>query len=392
LFDCGTWQGAIRMAQHLTAAAKASVGGRIDGGDPSSIDEGALWSSAMSMSLAPFLYAAAVSGRSVVETAEWIEREEQDEVLAVLEPIDEHAAHVHQTTFFRHDAGRSAYFHVMFQVLSVYSDPTVAATADRHDVVAQSILDGGSDTVYLTAPEHDQSRFQPLFATIVRQIVTAVNEQFASTGRPLDPPLLLVLDEAVGVASLEALAELASTGVTKGVQVVSTFEDLGRLAGLPDNVRNLVVRNHRAKVVLPGEHGPGTAGLLRPGLVDEVAGGDGALVYGSDQAVPLQLRRWFDDEKLKQRVATEKSQLRPGESRVLRNRSPVDEKPDYQLVTEAAGFFGRRRNRPIRHGPLREPAPSAAGVDVGGRHVPSVDDILGEAPGPTSGDEGDVTF
>lgn len=392
LYDCSTWQGAIRMAQHLTAAAKASVGGRIDGGEPGRIDEGALWSSAMSMSLAPFLYAAAVSGRSVVETAEWIEREEQDEVIAVLGPIDEHAAHVHQTTFSRQDPSRSAYFHVMFQVLSVYSDPTVAATADRHEVVAGDLLNGGKDTIYLTAPEHDQSRFQPLFATIVRQIVTAVNERFASTGRPLHPPLLLVLDDAVGVASLEALAELASTGVTKGVQVVSTFEDLGRLADLPDQVRNLIVRNHRAKVVLPGDHGPGTAGLLLPGLVDEVAKGGGALVYGSDRPVRMQVRRWYDDEELKQRVATEKSQLRPGESRVRHgSRSPIDAEPDYQLVVEEAGFFGRRRRRPGSHRPVREPAPSTPEVDVGGRLVPSVEDILGRTGGSAADEEDDLT-
>jgi type IV secretion system protein VirD4 len=282
LADAGTWEGAIRTAQHLTAAARSSVvqaSGVAGGG----LDGGSLSGRAMAMSLAPFLSAAAAGGRSVMETAEWIEREERDEVVEILQTVDEHAAHVHDTSFSRADPARSAFFHTMYQVLSVYSDPAVASTAKRHDIAAEDLIVAGQGaagrgrtaTVYLTAPEHDHSRFQPLFATIVRQVVAAVNERFAATsGQPLRPPLLVLLDEAMGAAALQALAELASTGVTKGVQVVSIFEDLDRLQGLPGDVPDLLVRSHRAKLVLPGTQGSAT-GLVPPGLLDELGDGEG---------------------------------------------------------------------------------------------------------------------
>ncbi|HEV7762669.1 MAG TPA: type IV secretory system conjugative DNA transfer family protein, partial [Acidimicrobiales bacterium] len=217
LSDCGTWQGAIRMAQHLTAAAQALPDARVDGGTAGEPARSQLWNSAMAMSLAPFLYAAAADGRSIMDAAQWIEREERDEVLTILRRIDQSAAHAHETTFFREDASRSQFFHLMFQVLSVYADPTVAATAAKHEIVPAELLDGGHHTLYLTAPEHDQVRFQPLFAAVVRQMLTAINDRFAADGTPLDPPILFLLDEAVGVATVEDLAAIASTGAAKGV-------------------------------------------------------------------------------------------------------------------------------------------------------------------------------
>src|SRR5262249_14434013 len=71
LFDCGTWQGAIRMAQHLTAAAEATLGGWSEGDETGDGERGPLWTGAMAMALAPFLYAAAAEGRTVMEAAEW---------------------------------------------------------------------------------------------------------------------------------------------------------------------------------------------------------------------------------------------------------------------------------------------------------------------------------
>lgn len=406
LHDCGTWQGALRTAQQLTAAAKASVGGQLDGGDPDHITQGALWSGAMSLALAPYLYAAAADGRTMIETAEWLEREERDEILAILSPVDEVAAHAHETTFFRDDPARSAYFHVMFQVLSVYSDPTVAATADRHNMTPSELLDRGRDTVYLTAPEHDNIRFQPLFATIVRQVVTAVNERFALQGRPLHPPLLFVLDEAAGVAALEALAELASTGATKGVQVVSTFEALSRLEGLAPETVSLLTRNHRAKLVL-GErtHAAGVqTDLLAPVVAGQLGRGEGALVRGGEPPLRVKLRRWYEDSELRSRGDTEVSDLRQGPGNGSASPAPPDSEDDYQLIEEDALFaWSRRRRRSAgRAGEAPDREPGGAGgrgsrggsldedqkgmVEIAGLRVPSVEEILARADRNTRGD------
>lgn len=378
LYDCGTWQGSIRMAQHLTAAAKASFGGRIDGGSPTAIESGALWTSAMAMSLAPYLFAGAADGRSIMEVAQWIEREERDEVLELLQPLDGTAARAHETTFFREDPARSTFFHFVYEVLSVYGDPTVAETAVRHEIVTDELLDGGSHTLYLTTPEQDQVRFQPLFATIVRQLLTTTNDRFASRGRPLHPPLLLLLDEAVGIASLEELAAVASSGATKGVQVVSIFEDLGRYDGLLDDAAGLLAKSHRAKLVLPDQGGrvagrPGeTSGsggeganqrLLPPEFDGKLGDSEGVLLDGNGAPVKLRLRRWYRDGELRRRVETEQDVVMPRErrQRVVTSPSPVDGEPDYSLMGQISAWDRRKGHSwPDRTGSYD---PQEGGVD-----------------------------
>jgi type IV secretion system protein VirD4 len=51
-----------------------------------------------------------------------------------------------------------------------------------------------------------------------------------STGRAIDPPLLLCLDEAANVAPLPNLDELASTGPGQGVQLLSVFQYIPKSA------------------------------------------------------------------------------------------------------------------------------------------------------------------
>jgi type IV secretion system protein VirD4 len=358
LSGCGTWQGAIRTAQHLTAAAHALPGARVHQGQTGELRPDQLWSSAMALSLAPFLYAAAADGRPILDAAEWIEREERDEVVEILRPIDQRAADAHETTFFRSDPSRSGFFHLMFQILSVYSDPTVAASAAKDEIVAAELLDGGSHTLYLTAPEHDQARFLPLFATIVRQIRTAVDDRFASERRPVDPPLLLLLDEAVGVASVDDLASIASTGAAKGVQVVSIFQDLGRFEGLHGDAGGLLAKSHRALMVVAGQQdvaadAPSPQRHHWAELGARLAPGEAALRYGSAKPVRLRLRRWYQDSQLSKRVHTEQDAVEPvgpveSSPSMLRSRSPVDRPATYSLVAQTGMWPSRATRRERR--------------------------------------------
>jgi type IV secretion system protein VirD4 len=351
LFDCGTWQGAIRMSQHLTAAAQATLGGRFDGDDGNEADKGPLWTGAMAMALAPFLYAAAADGRSVMEAAEWVEREERDAVTKVLRPIDPGAAHAHETTFYRDDPSRSHYFHVMYQVLSVYGDPSVAATAAKHEIVTSELLDGGEHTVYLTAPDHDQVRFQPLFATIVRQVLTAATDRFAAEGTPLDPPLLLLLDEAVGVTSVEDLAAIAATGAPKGVQVVSIFQDLGKWEGLQRDASGLLAKDHRAVLVLPGDRSFGASGSPTDDMLADVSAqlgpGEGALLLGTSRPVRLKARPWYQDGELRRRAQVHQDVIAPSERRLPVARRPPTAGPDYALVDQTRVWLRRRELGPF---------------------------------------------
>ena len=128
-----------------------------------------------------------------------------------------------------------------------------STSALTSELRAERLLDGGRHTAYLCAPAHEQRRLQPLFATLVQEIVAAAYERATETGKPLDPPLLLVLDECANIAPLRELATLASTGAGQGIQLVSVFQDMAQINAVYGRDRApTIVSNHRAKVILSG--------------------------------------------------------------------------------------------------------------------------------------------
>ena len=312
LAECATWQGAIRTAAELTIAARGA--GVSDGPERAVGDgQGDLWRSSMAMSLAPFLLAAVSSGQTVSVAAEWIEREERDEVLDILQGVDRMAARTHASTFMREDVARSRFLHAMHQVLRVYDDPAVASSMDLHEIVPDEILDGGSNTLYLTAPEHDQARFRPLCSMIVRRLIAAAYELSSHSGGALHTPLLVVLDDVLGIAPLYDLASLASTAPARGVQLVSVFQDVDQIiTRYGPNAEN-VIRNHGARLVLAGRPAgpPFAADLVAPELTDQLGAWEAALLYGSTRPTRVALRPWFRDRELKRRVQTPQDVVKP---------------------------------------------------------------------------------
>jgi len=322
LHGCDTWDRAIRTATDLTLAALASSGA--SNRDRMIVEgRGDVWRSSMAMTLAPFLLAAAVSGRSIRTVTEWIQNDERDEVLEILQGGHRNATRAHRNTFARDDEIRSRYFVAMHEILSVYADPIVAASMDRHEIEPAELLDGGAHTLYLTAPEYDQDRLRPLCAMIMRQVLSAAFEASAGAGRPLDPPLLVVFDDLPGVAPVYDLASLASTAPARGVQLLSVLQDLERLTDQYGDDADLVVRNHRARLVLPAGPGGVTGGLedvLPPALARTLDDGEAALLYSSHEPARVRLRSWWRDRELQRRVEMPQDAVRAVEPDDERHR------------------------------------------------------------------------
>ena len=85
----------------------------------------------------------------------------------------------------------------------------------------------------------------------ITQRVEAAYHQHGST--PLDPPLLLALDEAANIAPLRRLDYLASAGAGQGIIVLSVWQDEGQIEQIygPSKARSIRA-NHYAKLYLPG--------------------------------------------------------------------------------------------------------------------------------------------
>jgi Type IV secretory pathway, VirD4 components len=218
--------------------------------------------------------------------------------------------------------------------MAAFADPHVIEETAGADYSPAALLDDGANTLYLCAPQHEQERLRPLFSMIVQELLAVVYETAAATGQPIDPPLLLLLDEAANIAPIPNLDEIASTGAGQGVQLLSVFQDLAQLSVRYGRRSATIVNNHRAKVFGPGISDPDTlsyvsrivgagefeqrsrtAGekgrhsttegdtyrdLASPNVLRSADWGTGVLVYGNLPPAKIRLRPWFQERGLKE--------------------------------------------------------------------------------------------
>src|SRR5436190_22270872 len=90
----------------------------------------------------------------------------------------------------REERQRSSIFTTTEILLEAYADPDVAASAERSDIHPDKLFDGGSHTLYISAPDDDHDQLRPLFGALVHQVLAAMGRR-AAGGRPVDPPLLI---------------------------------------------------------------------------------------------------------------------------------------------------------------------------------------------------------
>jgi type IV secretion system protein VirD4 len=324
-----SWTAARRVADGLIEAGRAS---------PGALTDGDFWYATAAKLLAPLLLAAAVSGRTMGDVVRWIDEQETDEVMDALETAGEwHALQALRATYGRDERQRSAVYTTAETVVEVFADPLVAASAlVRPGDIEPAALLGGPNTLYLCAPAHEQRRLRPLFSGLVSRVIDAAIEGAAKQGQPLDPPLLVVIDEAANVAPLAELDVLASTAAGHGIQLVTVWQDLAQLTARYGPRAGTVVNNHRAKLFLSGIADPGTLEhassligeaeqpvasrtvdggrtsgsttmsatyrrLAPADALRRMSPGTGVLICGHLPPVRLTLRPWFRDKELRRR-------------------------------------------------------------------------------------------
>jgi type IV secretion system protein VirD4 len=331
LSGCGSWWGAMKVARLLTTSARVGGSGGLEDGD--------FWYAAAEKLLSPLLFAAAVSGGAMADVVRWLNdgAEAEQEVTGRLSGAGcADALGAWNANWNREERQRSSIYTTAETVIAAFADPRVLAASSGADYTPAELLNGGFNTLYLCAPINEQERLRALFAAMVSELVAAVYEISAQSDEPLDPPLLLVLDEAANIAPVPDLAGLASTGAGQGIQLVSAFQDLAQLHACYGKSAQTIINNHRAKVFgsglgdpdtldyirqvtgdgefrqrseTAGEQGRGSAtdsstyrDLAPPNLVREVKPGSALVVYGNLPAFWLSLRPWFEDRYLTELV------------------------------------------------------------------------------------------
>jgi type IV secretion system protein VirD4 len=320
-----TWPGARRAASSLTEGGRVSAG---------SLSDGDFWLATATKLLAPLLLAAATGDLAMADVVRWVDTQEETEVLELLGVAGvPEAVNAALAAFGKDERQRSSTYTTAETVLEPFADQV----EDTGDQVQPAALVSGQHTLYLCAPTHDQRRLSPLFTAVVRQVLEHVYDTVTRTGHPIDPPLLVVLDEAANIAPLSDLDALASTAAGHGVQLVTVWHDLAQLTARFGPRAPTVVNNHRAKVFLSGISDPSTLDhashligdeevllpvvssgaqngrsvtrspsvrrLAPPDWLRRIPTGEGVLVYGGLPPTRLRLRTWFDDPELAARAS-----------------------------------------------------------------------------------------
>lgn len=321
---CDDWRGAQRTSAWLAGATRTNGSG---------LSDAEFWYAASAKLLGPHLFAAARSGRTMADVVRWINTQEQKEVRQALELAQvPEALDAATASWNREQRQKSSVYTTVETVLNAYEDPMVAESATHCDITPEALLDGSSRTLYVVSPSHEQRRLRPLFETLLQTVINYAFEFSSKKGKPIDPPLLVVLDEAANIAPLRDLDALASTAASHGIQLVSVFQDLAQISTRYGERAQTVVNNHRAKIVLSGISDTQTLEYASRLLGDEevmqssitrsaqgsrstteslamrsiapanvlrsIRPGEGVLVYGHLPAARLRLRPWFKEKSL----------------------------------------------------------------------------------------------
>ncbi len=334
LLTCTDYPAAEQVASWLVEAA----------GDARAGDNARFWESLGSKLLAPLLFAAAHAGGGVRQVASWVDRRETKEVTELLGYLaDVDALDAWAATCAREERQRDSVYATAESILKAFASPSARASTDvvGADHTAGRVIDvrrlvTEGETLYLVAPAHAQARLRPLFEALVQAVLRAAQDAYASTGQPLDPALLLMLDEAANIAPLRELATYASTGAGQGIQICSVWQDLAQVQSIYGRNAATVVNNHTARVFLPGSGDLATLdqtsrmiGEFERERSSVSVGGDGhrsvstsatttraapveylrqlpigsaVVLYGRDPALRLHTMAWYDDPLLRRQV------------------------------------------------------------------------------------------
>jgi type IV secretion system protein VirD4 len=317
---CADWAAARRMAHHLTSAQAASAG-----------RDAEFWLQLAGKLIAPLALAAAGKvGGSMRDVVGWVDSGEQATVADLLLDLGEpegHAAFL--ATCRREERTLSSVYATAEAVLAPFAEPSVLKSTELPQLDPRALLEAES-TLYVVAPSKDQDRLAPLFAGLVEHVVEAAYAR-AAAGRPCDPSLLLVLDEAANTAPIRSLPQIAATAAGQGVQVVTVFQDLAQARSRYGEAADTILANHRAKLFLSGISDGRTLEYLGRALGDEEIGyeshtrgergvssrtrgtrtrrlapadavrgvppGEAILVYGHLPPARLRLRPWYAERR-----------------------------------------------------------------------------------------------
>ncbi|WP_239079523.1 type IV secretory system conjugative DNA transfer family protein [Streptomyces sp. SID7909] len=134
----------------------------------------------------------------------------------------------------------------------VYADEEVRETCAGTDFTVDDLLDENG-TVCLIASEADAERLAPLLTSIIASIIHGAEVRYNATGKPLDPSLGVLVDEAGNMLRYPRLPNILTTGRGMGIDILTVWHDLSQLRErLGTQKANTVLSASGLRILLPG--------------------------------------------------------------------------------------------------------------------------------------------
>lgn len=214
---------AILRARALTAGAKLS-----------SLRDGEFWDAMAQAVVRCYLHAADLERLPVREVLAWVSRPADPAPVRILrshadaavgwaEELAAQAAADHRQ--------RDSVWAGVRRAFDALADPRVldACSPDPSEAFDSGRFLDGNGTLYLVGSTGAQLSVAPLVAALIEDVVESARRRGTSSpaGR-LDPPLLLLLDEAANIAPIPSLPSLLSDGGGSGITTVAVLQSLAQ--------------------------------------------------------------------------------------------------------------------------------------------------------------------
>jgi type IV secretion system protein VirD4 len=235
------------------------------------------WETLATKLLAPMLYAAAATRRTMHHVSHWVNQTSFAEVAKLLDDLgDDDACAAWEAIKSLPLETRGSVFGTAMAIFRAFGSPRVrAATSctpgDTDNTLAIGRMLADIATLYLIAPEYEQAELRPLFVALVQAVYRTAVELSTNLleGAPLHPPLLLMLDEAGNIAPLKTLPTIAATGAGQGITLMTIWQDRAQIRALYGDAERTVIANHTTTVWLPGSQDLDTLKLLSDLIGDQ---------------------------------------------------------------------------------------------------------------------------
>ncbi|MFE2151322.1 type IV secretory system conjugative DNA transfer family protein [Streptomyces lavendulae] len=242
---CTDAKAADRMAAWL-AEASAS------GGDK----RAAAWVDQAKSVLKGILLAAHLSGGGISDMRRWISlgKDAVDHVRAVLlsHGFDDVADDYASPWLRLHEDGVGSIQFSLNVLARVFADEEVRETCSRSDFTFDEWLDGNG-TICVIASEADADRFAPLISSLIAGAIHAAEARYNSTGKPIDPSVGILVDEAGNMLRYPRLPNILTTGRGMGIVLLTVWHDLSQLReSLGTQKANTVLSASGLRMLLPG--------------------------------------------------------------------------------------------------------------------------------------------